>query len=328
MATVKPQLAPPLTATAPTCIQPGGGFCLNLELAWGRLRRAWLRRFRPAYVRRMAERRQGHCPDCPHDIIDPRDLKFYRNVCGYWFRAEDDRFRWRGRLGLARAGLAEVICYSLGFLALTALVIVAGVLLHWAFWFVLPVVLFLWFEAVSFFRDPERTLPTDPRLLLSPADGRVTHLEEVNDPDFPGGRAFRISIFLSVFNVHVNRIPRAGRVVNVRYFPGCFLDARSAECAVRNEQLWLDLEEKVTRRPVRVKQISGAIARRIVCQVKVGEEVQAGDRFGMIKYGSRTDVLIPAGEDFEVLVRVGDAVRGGSVALLQFKPGERGVSTP
>jgi phosphatidylserine decarboxylase len=292
---------------------------MDLELAWGRLRRAWLRRFRPGYVRRMAAKRQGHCPDCPHDIIDPRDLKFYQNVCGYWFRPEDDRFRWRGCLGLARVGLAEVVCYSLAFLALTSVVVAAALLVHWVFWVVLPVVLLMWFEAVSFFRDPERALPTDAHLLLSPADGRVTHLEEVDEPDFPGGRAFRISIFLSVFDVHVNRVPRTGRVVNVRYFPGCFLDARRAECAVRNEQLWLDLEETDTRRPVRVKQISGAIARRIVCQVKVGEEVRAGDRFGMIKYGSRTDVLIPADDAFEVLVRVGDAVRGGADALLQFK---------
>ena len=292
---------------------------MDLELAWGRLRRAWLRRFRPGYVRRMAAKRQGHCPECLHDIIDPRDLKFYQNVCGYWFRPEDDRFRWRGRLGLARVGLAEVVCYSLAFLALTSVVVAAALLVHWVFWLVLPVVLLMWFEAASFFRDPERTLPTDVHLLLSPADGRVTHLEEVDEPDFPGGRAFRISIFLSVFDVHVNRVPRTGRVVNVRYFPGCFLDARSAECAVRNEQLWLDLEETDTRRPVRVKQISGAIARRIVCQVKPGDEVRAGDRFGMIKYGSRTDILIPAGDAFEVLVRVGDAVRGGADALLQFK---------
>src|SRR5258707_1041077 len=98
MAALPPQTLLPDQSVTPACVQPGGGWCLSLELAWGRLRRAWLRRFRPGYVRRMAEKRQGECPNCPHDIIDPRDLKWYRNVCGYWFRPEDDRFRWRGRL--------------------------------------------------------------------------------------------------------------------------------------------------------------------------------------------------------------------------------------
>src|SRR5437764_10970195 len=104
MATTEP-LSPPLAeATVPTCIQPGGGLCAGIELAWGRLRRAWLRLFRPRYVHRMTALRQGECHDCTHDVIDPRDLKFYRNVCGYRFHEGDDRFRSRGRLRLDRAG--------------------------------------------------------------------------------------------------------------------------------------------------------------------------------------------------------------------------------
>ncbi len=292
---------------------------MNLELRWGRLRRAWLRRFRPGYVRRMAALRQGECAQCSHDIIDPRDLKFVRNVCGYWFRPEDDRFGWRGRLGLARVGLAEVICYSLLFLTVTLLVAALGTFLHGAFWMVLPGVLFLWAEAVLFFRDPERVIPTDPEALLSPADGRVDFVGEVEDPTFPGGRAFRVSIFLSVFNVHVNRVPRTARVVGLRYLPGRFLDARRAECAVENEQLWIDLEEG--DRFLRVKQISGAVARRIVCWLKLGESVRAGERLGMIKYGSRTDILLPVTEPVEVLVRPGDKVHGGSTVLLKLKRG-------
>jgi phosphatidylserine decarboxylase len=321
MAIVEPPVTPPVEPMQPTCIQPGGGFCMNLELAWGRWRRAWLRRVRPRYVEQMAQRRQGHCPNCPHDIIDGRDLKFVRNACGYWFREEDDRFRWRGRLRLARAGLAEVVCFSALFLVVSLVVILAALLWHWAFWVALPVMLLFWFEIVYFFRDPERSIPTDPTLLLSPADGTVTHLEEVEVPDFPGGRGFRISIFLSVFSVHINRAPRTGRVVNVRYFPGCFLDARQAECAVRNEQLWLDLEEENSRRLVRVKQISGAIARRIVCWAKIGQSIQAGDRFGMIKFGSRTDLLIPTGDLFDLKVQIGSPVKGGSTVLLQYRGG-------
>jgi phosphatidylserine decarboxylase len=177
----------------------------------------------------------------------------------------------------------------------------------------------LWFEVVHFFRDPERVIPTDASAVLSPADGTVTFVGEVDEPDFPGGRALRVSIFLSVFNVHVNRSPRPARVTGVRYFRGSFLDARKAECAVRNEQLWVDLEEDTSPpRPIRVKQISGALARRIVCWLKVGDRVRAGERFGMIKFGSRTDLLLSAGEAMEMRVRVGDKVRGGSTVLLRF----------
>lgn len=321
MATAVPQTCPPPTAVPITSAQPGGGFCMNLELAWGRVRRWLLRRFRPGYVRRMAAARQGHCPGCQHDVIDPRDLKFYRNVCGYWFRPEDDPFRWRDRPGLARMGLAEVTCFSLVFLAASAALVFAAVLLHPILWALLAVVLLLWFEVVFFFRDPERAIPADSAVLVSPADGTVTHVDEVADPDFPGGRAFRISIFLSVFNVHVNRVPRTSRVVSVRYFPGAFLDARHPECGIRNEQLWLDLEDLTTGRPLRVKQISGKIARRIVCWLKRGDELKAGERFGMIKFGSRTEVYLPVGEALEVLVKPGDKVKGGNTILLRFVGG-------
>ncbi|HYT90512.1 MAG TPA: phosphatidylserine decarboxylase family protein [Gemmataceae bacterium] len=317
MSTLDPPSAPPSPPVQPTGVQPGGGFCMSIELAWGRLRRALLRRFRPGYVRRMAEKRQGQCAGCPHDIIDPRDLKFCRNVCGYWFRPEDDRFRWRGRLGLARAGLAEVVIFSLLFFSLAGGLTAAALLIHEAFWWPLPVLALLWLEVIYFFRDPERTIPTDEAALLSPADGTVTHVGEVDDPDFPGGRALRVSIFLSIFNVHVNRLPRSGRVVGLRYFPGAFLDARHPECAARNEQLWIDLEERQGRL-VRVKQISGAIARRIVCWLRPGEEVRAGERLGMIKFGSRTEVLLPASADVEVKVKVGDKVKGAATVLLRL----------
>jgi phosphatidylserine decarboxylase len=108
--------------------------------------------------------------------------------------------------------------------------------------------------------------------------------------------------------------------VGLRYLPGCFLDARHPDCAIRNEQLWIDLEEVPSLRALRVKQISGAIARRIVCWLKPGEEVRAGDRFGMIKFGSRTEVLLPIGEALDVRVKVGDKVKGGATVLLRFAP--------
>jgi phosphatidylserine decarboxylase len=318
MAATRPPTASELTSQPITSIQPGGGLCLSLELAWGRLRRFWLRRFRIDYVRRMVEKRQGHCENCPHDIIDPRDLKPFRNVCGYSFRDADDAFRWRGRIPLARAGLAEVVLFSTLLLA-AAVLFGFLTILHWAFWFPLALTLTFWLFVVSFFRDPPRAVPTDADALISPADGTVTHVDEVEEEDFPGGRAFRVSIFLSVFNVHVNRVPCSGRVAGIRYFGGCFLDARHKECAVRNEQLWVDLEETGASRLIRVKQIAGAIARRIVCWLKPGEEVRAGDRYGMIKFGSRTEVLLPVDNVREVQVKVGDKVKGGRTILLRVR---------
>lgn len=312
-----PSLPPP---QIPTSVQPGGGWCLQLELAWGRLRRAWLRCCRPGYVQRMLAKRQGDCPNCPHEVIDPRDLKYWRNVCGFWFRPEDDPFGWRNRLGLARYGLMELFLSTLLLAALALPLALAAIFWHGLCWWALLPPLVVWLEVVWFFRDPHRIIPPDPNALVSPADGTITHIEEVDDADFPGGRALRISIFLSIFNVHLNRLPRGGRVTALRYFPGAFLDARHPDCPRRNEQLWIDLVES-SGRPVRVKQISGAIARRIVCWLKVGEEVNAGERLGMIKFGSRTELLLPADPHIKVQVKVGDKVRGGSTVLLLCPPG-------
>jgi phosphatidylserine decarboxylase len=308
----------PLQGIPPACAQPGGGFFMRIELFWGRLRRAWLRLFARGYLRHMESLRRGECPGCKHYILDPRDLKYWRNVCGYSFAEQDDPFRWRNEIGFARYGLAELVCITLVALFLLGL-LALGIKLHWVFWLPVPFVLIPWLFTLYFFRDPERTIPTETNALISPADGTVTHVEEVAEPDFPGGQALRISIFLSVFNVHVNRVPRTSRVVGLRYFPGKFLDARHPECGVVNEQFWLDLEENNPPRRIRVKQISGAIARRIVNWLRLEEPVWSGTRFGMIKFGSRTDVLISASESVEVLVKVGDKVKGGSTTLLRFK---------
>jgi len=311
-------LPPPET---PRGVQPGGvGFFVRCELAWGRVRRWYLRRFRAGYVARWRQLRQGDCPGCPHEIIDPRDLKFVRNVCGYWFPRGDDVYARRENLGFARWGYAELVGFTAIFLLLGGLFLVAGYLLPqlaWLFMIIYAVSWLLIAEVVWFFRDPRRVVPTDPAALVSPSDGTVTHVETVEDSDFPGGRALRVSIFLSIFNVHVNRVPRTGRVTDVRYFRGEYLDARHADCAARNEQLWIDMTDAATGQPIRVKQIAGAIARRIVCVLKPGEEVRAGERFGMIKFGSRTDVLVPPETAKEVLVKVGDKVCGAKTILIR-----------
>src|SRR5437870_4741369 len=119
-------VAPPVKAgRRPESVQPGGGWVMRLEQVWGRLRRAWLRRARPGYVRRMLAKRQGDCPNCPHDIIDPRDLKYVRNVCGYWFRPEADVYARREDLGFARWGYAELVGFATVLLAVGGLFLVA-----------------------------------------------------------------------------------------------------------------------------------------------------------------------------------------------------------
>lgn len=158
--------------------------------------------------------------------------------------------------------------------------------------------------SLGFFRDPEREAPSLPNAVLAPADGRVTAVEDSLDPFV--GPAIRVSIFLSPLDVHVNRAPIAGLVVGAAYTRGGFVAAFRPE-AGQNERCALHLQGEMAR--VSVTQIAGVAARRIVCRVGPGDKLAAGQRFGMIRFGSRTDCAMPRGTD--IRVRVGDRVRGG-----------------
>ncbi len=303
-----------------TSVQPGGGTIVRLELAWGRLRRWYLRTFRPRYVSRMRERRQGDCPGCTHDIVDPRDLKFYRNVCGFRFDAADDRFAWRGRLGVARIGLAEIFTFGGFFLVLTVGMVGAAALLT-APWIaiaaVAPAAMLVF--VVSFFRDPHRVIPDGPGLVVAPADGTVDDIEQLEHCEFLDGPAVKIGIFLSVFNVHVNRAPTASRVIELRYLPGKFGNALRKSTAAENEQLWIMLETtEPPHRRMLVKQIAGAIARRIVCEARPGETLARGAKFGMIKFGSRTELYLPREGTLCIETKMNQRVRGGSTVLARY----------
>jgi phosphatidylserine decarboxylase len=181
----------------------------------------------------------------------------------------------------------------------------------------LPFLVFLF----AFFRDPERPLPGDGRSVVSPADGMVSDITELEHDDLLGGPAVRIGIFLSVFNVHVNRSPCAGRVVETRYKKGKFINAlHHDEASSQNESNTIVLAEPAGQRPVAVvKQIVGLIARRIVCTVGQGDNVQRGQRIGMIKFGSRTELYLPKWLGPRVTVKVGQNVRGAAdiVATLE-----------
>jgi phosphatidylserine decarboxylase len=158
-----------------------------------------------------------------------------------------------------------------------------------------------------FFRDPERAVPQDPRLVLSPADGRVVKLAQAPEANPLGPGAWQVSIFLSVFDVHVNRAPIGGRVARVDYTRGEFLPAFDDKASLRNEQNSVLLERDGAR--VAFKQIAGLIARRIVFRKRVGELVEGGERVGMIKFGSRVDLFVA--EAVRLRVKVGDRVTGG-----------------
>ncbi len=162
-----------------------------------------------------------------------------------------------------------------------------------------------------FFRDPEREIPQGSGILVSPADGKVLGVETVSHP-FVGDSAVKVSIFLNVFDVHVNRIPAAGTVSYVKYNPGKFFAAFEEKASELNEQTEIGLEADTGDKIV-FKQIAGLIARRIVCKVKAGDRVAAGERFGMIRFGSRTELFLPKGS--QVKVAKGDRVAGGASVI-------------
>jgi phosphatidylserine decarboxylase len=293
-------------------VQPGGGVCYQIELAWGRLRRCYLKTLRKGYVGRMAALRKGSTEGAPHEILDPRDLKYCRNQCTCRWDAADDPFQWRERLPFARWGLAELELMGVPLLVLTGLV-------AYYFWYLawmpaIPLGLVVWF-----FRDPPREVPGAPGLVVSPADGKVAEITRLAHDEFIGGPAVRIGIFLSIFNVHLNRVPVACRVVALRYSRGEFLNALNPESTLRNENMWIGIEEDdAPHRRMVVRPIAGAIARRIVCRLRPGDVLGRGEKFGMIKLGSRTELIVPDGDGLRVEVSVGQRVKAGSTVMASY----------
>ena len=195
------------------------------------------------------------------------------------------------------------IFYAVGLLAVA---VVVWAVTHTVWLVLIPVLLMLFF--LWFFRDPQRAIPTGPGVIVSPADGLVTQAEWI---ETAGGSRLRLSIFLNVFDVHVNRSPIAGVVRLAEMRKGQFMNAMKQESATHNEQTLVLIDGGGYA--VGIKQIAGLLARRIVCTVKAGDRVERGQRVGLIKFGSRVDVLLPA--DAELRVKPGMRVRGGSTVL-------------
>ena len=309
----------------------------------GQGRRQYLSRLRPGYVERDREVRRGecrscgsccdltfHCPfldpektlercthyekrtrTCRDFPIDALDLRLTRVPCGYWFEGGGEKAPMR--IPLARYGIREIVLF--GGLAGAGVVLSA----FW-FWYLAPVFGVALGFVLFFFRDPERRVPSVPDVLVSPADGKVVEIGEVDEPKFLGQRARRIGIFMSPLNVHVNRAPCDGEVEAVAYRPGRFLGAYKQLASSENERTSLLLRNAAGGRTrVLVRQIAGVVARRIVCDVAVGERLERGQRFGMVKFGSRAEVYVPADSGFEWSVRVGQRVRGGETVLGVFR---------
>lgn len=193
--------------------------------------------------------------------------------------------------------------------------------LGWAWWplalLVLPVLVWLF----AFFRDPERPIPAEERIMVSPADGTVSDITEIESEPLLGGvPAVRVGIFLSVFNVHVNRSPCDGKVLSITYKKGKFINALNhSKASDENESNTVVLGEPTTGRPVAVvKQIVGLIARRIIFTAGQGDSLRMGDRIGMIKFGSRTELVIPKWLEPQVLVKEGQVVRGGADVVVRL----------
>jgi phosphatidylserine decarboxylase len=195
--------------------------------------------------------------------------------------------------GLALLVTAVVVWYGTRIVALTAVPVLLAAFFMW------------------FFRDPSRSAPAAPGLVVSPGDGQVKEAEWI---ETTAGDRLRVTIFLSVFDVHVNRTPIAGTVTLVDYREGKFLNAMKPESAVQNEQTLITISDG--QQTVSFKQIAGLLARRIICDLKAGDRVERGQRMGLIKFGSRVDVLMPA--EAQLMVKVGDRVKGGVSVLGQL----------
>ena len=172
----------------------------------------------------------------------------------------------------------------------------------------------LFLFTIAFFRDPNRPVPAGPNLIVAPADGRVRDIVDLDEKEILKTKTRRVGIFLSIFDVHTNRAPIDGRIVYRQHHAGLCLDARDPNCSEKNEAMTWAFEN--SRGAIVVRQLTGAIARRIVAWANVGDKLKKGERFGMIRFGSRTELYLPL--DAEVLVKTGDHVSGGSTVIARL----------
>lgn len=215
-------------------------------------------------------------------------------------------------MSFAREGLIFIVIAAVIAMGAFGLALVRR---SWVLWLVAFVLVLLALWVAYFFRDPERTGERGRNLVVAPADGKIVMITNVDEPGFIKGEATRISIFMNVFNVHVNRYPVDGTVRFLHYNPGKFLNAAAEKSSLENEQMSVGIESE--GRKLLVRQIAGLIARRIVTYSKDGEQVKQGERMGMIRFGSRVDVFFPTNST--VHAKVGDMTTAGTTVLAEMK---------
>ena len=226
------------------------------------------------------------------------------------------------RIPITKYGLPQVAVFP----AIIIIVMAVALLLALKFKFgPVPIILIelalfavlIW--VLAFFRDPARTPPQDTNILLSPADGLISDITVVDEPAV-GGEALRIGIFLNIFNVHINRTPCAVTINDIKYKKGKYKNALNPESAQVNEANALTMTRlNEPKDKLLVRQISGAIARRIVCRAKPGDKFKSGEKFGMIKFGSRTELYLPNSDSAKCQVKIGDKVKAGLTILVRYK---------
>lgn len=194
--------------------------------------------------------------------------------------------------------------------------IAASAAIGW--WYLAPVFVLALVFVLSFFRDPSRRIPEEPGVVVAPADGKVVEVTQVDEPPLLKVPSHKIAIFMSPLNVHVNRAPCGGEVETVEYRPGRHHNAQDQEASSENEAVAMVIRAADGRARVLVRQVAGVLARRIVCAAAAGERVERGQRFGMIKFGSRAEVYVPVEAGFEVRARLGQRVRAGETVLGRF----------
>jgi phosphatidylserine decarboxylase len=214
-------------------------------------------------------------------------------------------------VSFAREGL---IFIGIGMLLAVGALAAAIAWRSWPLWLLAFALIILALWVAYFFRDPERTGQRGGGLVIAPADGRVVMITEVDEPAFLHGKALRISIFMNVFNVHVNRYPVSGTVRFVHYNPGKFLNAATDKSSLENEQMSVGIEDGTLR--VLVRQIAGLVARRIVTYSREGDQVEQGERMGIIRFGSRVDVFLPTSAT--PAIKVGETTMAGSSVIAKL----------
>lgn len=220
---------------------------------------------------------------------------------------------------LTKYGWPEIAIYPLMLILLMSLLAGTRLLYGWAFWAIEIILGVFLITIVAFFRDPKRVIPANKNAILAPADGKITNIDTIEN-DYIGQQTIRIGIFLSIFDVHINRSPCNVKVERTNYRKGSFKNAANLASGWLNESndLYLVRTDYPTDK-IMVRQISGFIARRIVCRVSPGHNLAGGEQFGMIKFGSRTEILLPCRNDIIILVKVGDKVKAGSTIIGEYK---------